>query len=146
MTEISRRIAEVVDSSQRKLAQQGIVLPVKTPEGILVGDILIKNIGVLKYLYRNQELIYKEIHLNIAAIKMANILARSRLNIRVDEIYRADQEYGKWYTDSQVHKFNHDSSRKKLNHERADMLWSRYCESRDRALQAKKIVESLCAG
>jgi hypothetical protein len=146
MTEISRRIAEVVDSSQRKLAQQGIVLPVKTSEGILVGDILIKNIGVLKYLYRNQELIYKEIHLNIAAIKMANILARSRLNIRVDEIYRADQEYGKWYTDSQVHKFNHDSSRKKSNHERADMLWSRYCESRDRALQAKKIVESLCAG
>ena len=45
MTEISRRIAEVVDSSQRKLAQQGIVLPVKTPEGILVGDILLKILG-----------------------------------------------------------------------------------------------------
>ena len=146
MTDISRRIAQVVDSSQRKLAQTGIILPVKTPEGILVGDVLIENVGVLKYLYKNQELIYKEIHLNVAAIKMANILARSRTDIKVDEIYRADQEYGKWYTDSQLHKFNHDSSRKKRDHDRADMLWSRYCESRDRALQAKKIVESLCAG
>ena len=50
MTDISRRIAQVVDSSQRKLAQNGIILPVKTPEGILVGDVLIENVGVLKYL------------------------------------------------------------------------------------------------
>lgn len=146
MTDISRRIAQVVDSSQRKLAQSGVILPVKTPDGILVGDVLIKNMGVLKYLIKNNTVIFKEIHLNIAAVKIANILARSRTDIKADQIYRADQEYGKWYLDSQMHKFNHESARKKRDYDRADMLWSRYCESRDRALQAKKIVEILCTG
>ena len=102
MSNISRKLEQIVDSAQRKLISHNQILPVKTAEGILVGDVLIVSEGTIKHLWQQNELIYEHVYLNAAAIKMANLLARKISRVKSDAIYRADQEYGKWFTDSQL--------------------------------------------
>ena len=61
----------------------------------------------------------------------------------MDELWRADQEYGRWFADSQMLRAQHKKSVNINNFERADMQWARYCESRDRAIIAKQHTETL---
>ncbi len=138
MTDIRRQLDRVVS---KELSQH--IIPVKTDRGILVGNILIVSEGSIKHLYKNNELLYNNISLNAVAIKMANVLARNRNSIFVDKLYRHDQEYSKWYTDSQTLLKSYYSAKKSKDFDRADTLWARYCESRDRARTAKKAVDSL---
>ena len=138
MTKISRRLEQIV---RKELSKN--IIPVKTPEGILVGDILITNRLNLKFLQRNQQLLYSEIHLNSIAIKMANILALRRDSVAVETLWRADQEYGKWFVDSQLLRAQHQKALHNQEYDRADMLWARYSESRDRTVSAKKQAERL---
>ena len=138
MTQISRRLEQIV---RKELSKN--VIPVKTPDGILVGDILITNQDNLKFLYRKSQLIYGEIHLNSVAIKMANILALRHSHMSVDLLYRADQEYGRWFVDSQMLRAQHQKAIPVQDYDRADMLWARYCESRDRTVTTKKSAERL---
>ena len=138
MTQISRRLEQIV---RKELSKN--IIPVKTAEGILVGDVLITNHLNLKFLHRNQQLLYSEIHLNSIAIKMANILALRRNSIAVETMWRADQEYGKWFVDSQMLRAQHQKALHNQDYERADMLWARYSESRDRTVSAKKQAERL---
>lgn len=136
MTRLSRRLEQIVRKELSKT-----IIPVKTEEGILVGEILIISDGTLKSLYRNKELLYKEIHLNAIAIKMANILAFQKGSILVDSMYRADQEYGKWFTDSQMLRAQYQKAVSNEDFDRADFLWAKYQESRDRAMTAKNNAE-----
>jgi hypothetical protein len=138
MTQISRRLEQIV---RKELSKN--IIPVKTPEGILVGDILITNQLNLKFLHRNQQLLYSEIHLNSIAIKIANILALRRNSITAETLWRADQEYGKWFVDSQLLRAQHQKAIHNQDYDRADMLWARYSESRDRTISAKKQTERL---
>ena len=138
MTQISRRLEQIV---RRELSKN--IIPVKTPEGILVGDVLITNQDNLKFLYRKSQLIYSEIHLNSVAIKMANILALRHSHVSVDLLYRADQEYGRWFVDSQMLRSQHQKAINAQDYDRADMLWARYSESRDRTVTAKNQAERL---
>jgi hypothetical protein len=138
MTQISRRLEQIV---RKELSKN--IIPVKTPEGILVGDILITNQLNLKFLHRNQQLLYSEIHLNSIAIKIANILALRRNSITAETLWRADQEYGKWFVDSQMLRAQHQKAIHNQDYDRADMLWARYSESRDRTISAKKQTERL---
>jgi hypothetical protein len=138
MTQISRRLEQIV---RKELSKN--IIPVKTPDGILVGDILITNRLNLKFLQRNQQLLYSEIHLNSIAIKMANILALRRDSVAVETLWRADQEYGKWFVDSQLLRAQHQKALHNQEYDRADMLWARYSESRDRTVSAKKQAERL---
>jgi hypothetical protein len=138
MTQISRRLEQIV---RKELSKN--IIPVKTPEGILVGDILITNQLNLKFLYRNQQLLYSEIHLNSIAIRMANILALRHNSVAVETLWRADQEYGKWFVDSQMLRAQHQKALHNQDYDRADMLWARYSESRDRTVSAKKQAERL---
>jgi hypothetical protein len=138
MTKLSRRLEQIV---RKELSKN--IIPVKTPEGILVGDILITNRLNLKFLQRNQQLLYSEIHLNSIAIKMANILALRRDSVAVETLWRADQEYGKWFVDSQLLRAQHQKALHNQEYDRADMLWARYSESRDRTFSAKKQAERL---
>jgi hypothetical protein len=138
MTDIRRQLDRVVS---KELSQH--IIPVKTDRGILVGNILIVSEGSIKHLYKNNELLYNNISLNAVAIKMANVLARNRNSIFVDKLYRHDQEYSKWYTDSQTLLKSYYNSKKSKDFDRADMLWARYCESRDRAITAKDLATSL---
>ena len=138
MTQISRRLEQIV---RKELSKN--IIPVKTADGILVGDILITNQDNLKFLYRNTQFIYAEIHLNSVAIKMANILALRHSHVSVDVLYRADQEYGRWFVDSQMLRSQHQKAIHTQDYDRADVLWARYCESRDRTVTAKNQAERL---
>ena len=138
MTEISKRLEQIV---RKELSST--IIPIKTEEGILVGNILIKSRDNLKYLYRNGDLIYEEIFLNRAAIGMANILAKNSLSLAASSIYEADREYARNYIDSQLLRANYEKAIKNRNFDRADMLWARYEESKNRAQQAKLRVETL---
>lgn len=138
MTDIRRQLDKVVSKT---LSQY--IIPVRTDAGILVGSVLIVSEGSIKHLYRNNELLYNNISLNAVAIKIANILARQRSSLFADKIYRYDQEYSKWFTDSQTLLKNYYSAKKFKDFDRADTLWARYCESRDRAISAKEQATSL---
>jgi len=139
MTNLSKRLEQTL----RSVIQKTPILPVRTAEGILVGDVLIINQGTVKHLKQNDQYQYREISLNCAAICMANLLARHSSEILIDQIYAADQEYGRWFVDSQLLRSQYQKAVNNRDHDRADMLWARYCESRDRAMAAKKRVESL---
>ena len=138
MTDIRRQLDQVVS---KELARN--IIPVKTDEGILVGDILIVSEGVIKHLYRNKECLYNSISLNSAAVRMANVLARHRSHTSVDKLYRADQEYGRWFVDSQMLRAQHQKAIHTQDYDRADVLWARYSESRDRTVTAKNQAERL---
>lgn len=138
MTDIRRQLDKVVS---KELSQY--IIPVKTDEGILVGSVLIVSEGPIKHLYRNGELLYNNISLNAVAIKIANLLARHRSSLLADKIYAYDQDYSKWFIDSQTLLKNYYSAKKTKDFNRADTLWARYCESRDRAISAKEQATSL---
>jgi hypothetical protein len=135
---IQKRLDYIVS---KELSKQ--VIPVKTAEGILVGDILIVNEGNVKHIFRKKELLYKEISLNAVAIKLANLLSTNRMSLKIDQLYIADQDYGKWFTDSQMLRAQYQKYLNNSDFERADTAWARYQESKERAINAKKYVESL---
>jgi hypothetical protein len=141
MTDISRRLEQTIRSAIQKTP----ILPVKVDGGILVGDVLIISEGYIKHLKQHGDFVYKEISLNCVAIRIANILARRGSTILADQIYKADQEYGRWFTDSQMLRAQYQKAINNLDYERSDMLWARYCESRDRTVTAKKYAETLAA-
>jgi hypothetical protein len=139
MTNISRRLEQAVSSA----IQKNPIIPQRVAEGILVGDVLIINEGTIKHLKQHGEYRYREISLNCAAIRIANLLARRSSAILADQIYTADQDYGRWFVDSQLLRSQYQKAVNNQDNERADVLWARYSESRDRAVAAKKRTESL---
>lgn len=143
MSDLSKRFERAVVSTHKKLISENRIMPQKVEEGILVGDVLIVNNDTLKDLYRNQILLYKDINLNSVAIKMANLLALRTSYNTVQELYRLDQEFGKWFTDSQILRASYEKTLKKQDYEKSDLLWARYIESRDRANIARSKVISL---
>lgn len=145
MSNISRKIEQVVSSAQRRLIAQDQILPVKTDQGILVGNVLIVSEGSTKHLWQHNVLVYEHVYLNAVAIKLANTLARKTNRIDIDAIYREDQEYGKWFVDSQLLRTRFQQALDAQDTDRADILWARYCESRDRAVIAKNRAQSLIA-
>jgi len=138
MTIIQQRLDRIVNN---ELAKN--IIPVKTVEGILVGNVLIVSQGHIKHLKINDDIVYKDISLNAIAVKLANLLARNIRTVKMDELWRADQEYGRWYMDSQMLRSQHQRSINNQDFDRADMQWARYCESRDRAIIAKNYAETL---
>lgn len=138
MTIIQQRLDRIV---KNELAKN--IIPVKTVDGILVGNVLIVSAGHIKHLKINNDFVYKDISLNAVAVKLANLLARNIRSVKMDDLWRADQEYGRWYMDSQMLRSQHQRSINNQDFDRADMQWARYCESRDRAIIAKNYAESL---
>jgi hypothetical protein len=139
MASLSQRLEQTLQSA----IKNNPILPVKTADGILVGDIKIVSDGTIKHLIRANETVYSNIYLNAVAICLANILARRKIDIRADAVYRADQEYGKWYQDSQMLRARYQQAVNSQDHDRADIMWARYSESRDRAILAKNHAQSL---
>jgi hypothetical protein len=139
MTNISKRLEQTLSSA----IQKNPIIPQRVAEGILVGDVLIINEGTVKHLKQHNEYKYKEISLNCAAIRIANLLARRSSTILADQIYTADQDYGRWFVDSQLLRSQYQKAVDNQDNDRADMLWAKYSESRDRTVAAKKRTESL---
>jgi hypothetical protein len=140
MSDVSRRFEQLVARSYKKLADYNQMMPVKTVQGILVGDVLISSRGCIKDLYRNNELIYSDISLNEVAIRMANLLAARKYQNLCDQLYSADQDYGRWFTEWQILKEQYRKAKLVNDFDRADILYSRYQEVKHRAESAKKSV------
>jgi hypothetical protein len=141
MTDLSKRLEQTLRSAIKK----NPILPVKVADGILVGEAKIISDGAIKHIWLRNQLVYKEVSLNCAAICIANLLATGKNPIKADEIYKADQEYGRWFIDSQLLRSQYQSALKNQDHNRADMLWARYCESKDRTITAKRKAEQLAS-
>lgn len=138
MTQLSRRLEQIVRKELSKT-----IIPVKTDKGILVGDVLISSDGSYKNIWLGNQLVYETVYLNSVAVKIANILAFTKTSITADNLYRVDQEYGRWFTDSQMLRAQYQKAISNCNYDRSDILWARYIESRDRTAEAKKRAESL---
>lgn len=138
MTDIRKRLDQVVS---KELARN--IIPVKTDKGILVGSVLIISEGSVKHLYKNGACIYNNISLNVVAIKLANALALNRNTVHLDKLYRADQEYGQRFVDSQILLTKYHSAVKNKDYERADTLWAKYSESKERTSAAKSAAVGL---
>jgi hypothetical protein len=143
MTEISKRFEQLVTAHQRKLADRDQILPVKVERGILVGDVLIESKGNLKNLWKRDRLVYSEVSLNDAAIKLANLMAKNKNSGLCDRIYKADQEYGQWFADWQFLKQQYHKAINMGNYNRADILLAKYEESKNRTDIAKRTVTIL---
>jgi len=141
MTDISKRLEQTI----RSAIANSPILPIKVDDGILVGDAKIVSEGAVKHVYYKGQLIYKDISLNAVAIKLANILAKRQSTIHADKVYRADQEYGRWYVDSQMLRSQFQRAEANLDFIRAEILWTKYCASRDRAVVAKNHAQGLAA-
>lgn len=143
MTDISKRLEQFIGSAQKKLLQKQQILPVKTDDGILVGEVLIISEGNLKHLKRRDEMLYVNIYLNAVAVKLANICNKNPTSLGAQKIYDADQDYGRWFVDSQILRAQYHRALDKKDFDRADTLYSRYAVSRDRAEKAKNIARAL---
>jgi hypothetical protein len=138
MTDIRRRLDQVVS---KELARN--IIPVKTDKGILVGSTLIVSEGSVKHLYKNEVCVYNNISLNAVAIALANALARNQNSVQMDRLYHADQTYGRWFVDSQALLTKYHSATKNKDYDRADTLWAKYCESKERTSLAKSTAVGL---
>jgi hypothetical protein len=143
MSEVSRRFEQLISASQKKLAENKQILPVKTDKGILVGDVLIASEANLKYLWKRDQLVYKEISLNDVAIKLANLLALNVKNQYCDQLYRADQEYGLYFAEWNFLKQQYHRAVQQEDFDRADILRARYEQCKYRADNAKQSVTIL---
>jgi hypothetical protein len=139
MTTVSQRL----EQSLRSAIKKNPILPVKVADGILVGSVKIVSEGHLKHLHRDGDLLYNSVFLNAVAIKIANIMALQSASLHADQLYQLDQEYGKHFVDSQMLRAQHQKSLNNKDYDRADIIWARYCESRDRAETAKNKAQSL---
>jgi hypothetical protein len=145
MSDFKKQLDQIISSTQRKLISENKILPVKTDQGIQVGAVLIKCQGHLKDLYKNGQIVYREISLNIAAIKLANMMALDSDAAKESKIYQADQEYSKWYQEGMHFKSLYYKSVKNQRFDQADIYWTRFSESKIKAASAKKTVERLCS-
>ena len=142
MTELSKRFEEFLKTANKHLVEKELLIPIKTDKGILINDVLIVSNSNLKtVIAKNYS--YKDIYLNAATITIANMLALRKSFIEIDKLYQADQEYGKWFVDTQFLLNAHHNAKSKKDYDKADMLWARYQESRDKANKAKEMVQRL---
>lgn len=144
MTDLQKRLEQVVNSAQRRLIQNDKILPIKTHEGILVGSVKIKSRETFKDLWQFDHLVYENVHLNKAAIKLANILAKNkRKTIHSDNLYRMDQDYGRLLYESLLLRERLHLAKKNGDYDRADVYLARYIVAKDRANNSKKQVLAL---
>jgi len=143
MNEISRKFEQLISSTQKKLAADNRIMPVRTDQGIMVGNILITSQGNLKTLSRKGEIVYADVNLNQATIMLANLASLNKNHDLQDRIYRADQEYGKWYREYQLLTAQCQKAINRKDYDKADIFRSRHELARSRAELAKKTLVSL---
>jgi hypothetical protein len=132
-----------LEQTLSKVISNAPIIPVKTDRGILVGNVLIENIGNLKNLWQYDQIVYSNINLNTSAVKLANVLAKQGKTQKNDELYKLDQDYGRWLIDSQIHYKNYQKSKLNKEFDRSDLFWARYCESKTKCEDFKNKINQL---
>lgn len=145
MTDISKRFEQIITSTQKKFLDQGTIMPTKTDRGIAVGCALITCDGSYKNIYRYDELVFANVSLNRTAIRLANMIAWNKSVYSMQPIYDADQYYNRLYIDTTVFLAGYKNALKHDNHSKAEILWIRYCDTRERTKLAKEKAERLAS-
>jgi len=143
MNEVSKRFEQLVKSTYKKFLDQGTILPERTPDGILVGDVLIVSDGPFKDIVKKGKVLYASVCLNAVAIRLANLVAWDRHHNLQKEIFSLDQKYSKYFTDSKIYLNNYHIAVNNNNDIRADILWTRYQDAKERAIILKDQAEDL---
>jgi len=137
MSNLSKRLQSIITKELKNN-----ILPIKTEAGILVGSVLISSRDSIKDIYQNNDLVYPEVHLNCAAIAIANLLAKNQY-VDASVIYSADKEYSRLFFKSQLLRTQYEKSINTNDYFKADFLWAKYTELKHKTEIAKKKVEAL---
>ncbi len=119
------------------------IVPVKIGDRIIVGDVEIISNGTCKILKQKGRIKFTNIFLNITAVALANMLALRKSANKINTIYEADQNYGRYFVDCQMLRLRYNQAVKEDDVNRSAILWSRYTERCDRVHCAKLKVEEL---
>jgi hypothetical protein len=142
---VSNRFEILVKGTYKRFIDQGFVPPVKTKEGILVGNALITQDGLYKNISVNDNIVFKDISLNCVAIKIANSLALNVLARDLKDLYELDKKYNRLYVDSTFFLEGFHRANNKNNLDRAEILWIRYDDAKQRAEELREKIETLSA-
>ena len=139
MTDIQKKLDRVIRNVHKTLAKQDFVIPQKTEEGILIGNVLMVSEGVHKNLFNanTMELLYKNIHLNKCAIRMANLIALGRDRHKIQQIYQADQKFGAALSDYGMFKDKFIRAKKQNDDFKQDLYIARMLHAKDKYESAK---------
>ena len=139
MTDVQRKLDRVIRNVHKTLADKDFVIPQKTDQGILIGNVLMVSEGVYKNLHnaKTLEILFKNIHLNKCAIKMANLIALGRDMNRVHKIYQADQQFGAALNDYGIFKDKFIRAKKQKDDFKQDLYIARMLHARDKYESAK---------
>lgn len=139
MTDIQKKLDRAIRNVHNTLAKKDFVIPQKTEQGILIGKVLMVSRDVYKDLYQanSMALLYKDIHLNKCAIKMANLIALNRDRHSIHKIYQADQKFGAALNDYGVFKEKFIQAKKKNDDFKQDLYLARMLHAKDKFESAK---------
>ena len=143
MSEVSKRFEQLVRSTYKKFLDQGTILPERTEQGIKVGDVLIVSDGPYKDIVKNGTVLYRTVCLNAVAIRLANLAAWNKKQKLQEELFRLDQKYSKYFTDSKIYLNNYHRAVNSNDEIRAEILWTRYEDAKERAIILKDQAENL---
>lgn len=143
MTELSKRFEKLIFSYYHKQSGKGEILPVKTAEGIWLNHVLITNHSTLKDIIVFGDTVYAGVNLNEVAIAIAKRIVKKQDHAITEQLYRADQDYGKWLSDWLVLKESRARAVKSRDYDRVDILDSRLFDARLQADHYKKTALSL---
>lgn len=142
---VSKRFEILVNGTYKRFIDEGFVPPVKTEEGILVGNALIQQDGLYKNIFLYNELVFKDVCLNCVAIKIANSLALNYPLETMRKLYDKDRTYNKLYIDSTFYLDRFHKANNAKDWDRAEILWIRYDDAKQRAELLKEQIETLSA-
>jgi hypothetical protein len=143
MNEVSKRFEQLVKSTYKKFLDQGTILPERTEQGIKVGDVLIVSDGPYKDIVKNGTVLYRTVCLNAVAIRLANLAAWNKQVKLQQELFGLDQKYSKYFTDSKIYLNNYHRAVNSNDEIRAEILWTRYEDAKERAIILKDQAENL---
>jgi hypothetical protein len=145
MSEISKRFEQIIASTQRKLLSKGAVMPERTERGIRVGCAEIIPEGPYKHIEVDGEVRYKDISLNKIAIRLANELALKHRSPQLDQLYKLDQEYSRYFIDSAFFLERYHKALNKGDEFKAELMWIRYTNAKQKAIDTKEKAEQMAA-
>jgi hypothetical protein len=143
MNEVSKRFEQLVKFTYKKFLDQGTILPERTEQGIKVGDVLIVSDGPYKDIVKNGTVLYRTVCLNAVAIRLANLAAWNKQVKLQQELFGLDQKYSKYFTDSKIYLNNYHRAINSNDEIRAEILWTRYEDAKERAIILKDQAENL---
>jgi hypothetical protein len=135
------KIQKISIDVKENLKRQGIVVPTKTPDGLIrVGHYTIKKnkTGFYSILNYSNEAVVEFINLPQTAAMLANRLALGKY--LDDELLDADRRYGHALFEEELHLTLAERNLKSNNIDRADVMFTKFSIAKHRKEQHRKTI------